>query len=103
MAANVAAQLARDPASDVWVSVNRIRDDASQRRAVDVASVDYLVLDVDIKPGACDNDDTACGVITDVAAAVGAVPVRLVDSGHGWQAWWRVTDGQIGDGSALGG
>lgn len=102
-AAKVAAQLASDPVADIWVSVNPLGAEAKKRRAVDVAAVAHLVLDVDLKPGACADDSTACGVVADVAAEVGAVPVRLVRSGHGWQAWWAVSDGRIGssDSSAL--
>ncbi|GJF09601.1 hypothetical protein NGTWS0302_14280 [Mycolicibacterium cyprinidarum] len=97
--ARVAAQLAADPAVNIHMSVNTVHPDATRRRREDISTLSHLALDVDIKADACADDAQAREVITAVAVAVGAVPVRVTHSGHGWQAWWAVTDGQIGGGA----
>lgn len=77
---------------DVWFSVNPIDSSVTTGRgtARDVTRLAALYADVDVKPGACPDVDTAHGVIADLSVVLGERPGAIIHSGHGLQPLWPV-------------
>jgi hypothetical protein len=84
--------------ADVWFNVNPVQPDTKKRgTAADVTRLAALIADLDIKPGACPDENTARAIITEVSAALGEPPNAIVHSGHGLHPYWTIRDGHIGD------
>jgi hypothetical protein len=81
-----------DAQADVWFGVNPVsRTVASGRGKVqDVTRLAALYADLDVKPGACPDLDTAFLLIDDVSDVLGMRPSAIIHSGHGLQPIWAV-------------
>lgn len=85
--------------ADVWNGVNPVAPGVTGRgTAADVVRLAALYADLDVKPGACPDLETAHTVIDEVSAILGTNPSAVVESGHGLQPYWPIEDGAIGDG-----
>lgn len=78
--------------SDVWFGINPVSTSGTRGRgtAKDVARLAALYADVDVKPGACANLETAHAVVADLSAVLGQRPGAVIHSGHGLQPIWPV-------------
>jgi hypothetical protein len=106
-----AAYVGQLPATaNVYFGVNPTRGPARQSagrgKEADVTRLAALWCDLDVKPGACKNLDTAQAIVDDLSAILGTRPSVIVNSAHGLHAYWPVSappirDGDIGTARAL--
>lgn len=81
--------------ANVWFGFNPVRSEVSgRRRQVDVTRLVAVTADVDVKPGACPDFETAWALIAEMSTLLGANPVAVVMSGHGLQPYWLIEDGE---------
>lgn len=81
--------------ADVWFGVNPVRGPARTGKrgtSADITRLAALYADLDVKPGACPNLDTAHAIIGEVSAVLGTHPVAVTDSGHGLHPYWLLDD-----------
>ena len=85
--------------TNVWWGVNPVRPDVTGRGTeADITRFADAVADIDIKPGACPDMQTAVAIVDDIAAGLGEYPSLVVESGHGLQAHWAIDGGEITEG-----
>ena len=77
---------------DMWFGINPVSSDVAKGRGTekDVTRLAALYADLDVKPGACPDLDTARLLIDDVSDVLGMRPVAVIQSGHGLQPIWAV-------------
>lgn len=78
---------------DVWFGVNPVGRHVTRGRGAeaDIARVRTLFADLDIKPGKQFDSMAQCEeAARRLAVRLGAVPVALIQSGHGLQPLWRI-------------
>jgi hypothetical protein len=86
------------PDSDVYFSINSLRDGIEPGRRGEEADVVWwraLYADFDVKPKAFSSIDDALACITTVSGMLGARPSALIFSGHGVQPIWPIEDGLL--------
>ena len=91
----VAATAAGIADADVWFSVNPVAGPARtgpRGNSDHVTVLACLWADLDIKPGACPDLDTAHQLINDLSIAIGTDPIAVIHSGHGLQPLWLIDD-----------
>ena len=71
------------------------RDRAGRGKATDVTRVSAVWADLDVKPGACTDLDTAEAVVDDLSAILGTRPSAITHSGGGLHPYWPISDGYI--------
>jgi hypothetical protein len=86
---------------DVWFGVNPTRGparpDCGRGTAEQITRLAGLWADLDVKPGACADIQTAEAIIDELSGLLGQRPAVVVFSGHGLQPHWALEDGQITD------
>jgi hypothetical protein len=99
VAAAVAAAANATGTADFYFGVNPVRgparSNAGRGTEADVTRLAALITDLDVKPGACPDLDTAHDVIDQLSALMATRPSMIVESGHGLHAYWPVEDGDI--------
>jgi P4 family phage/plasmid primase-like protien len=89
----VAALAAIPPGADVYFGLNPvdlpIGVNGQRGKGANVTRVIGLPIDLDVKPGACPDLDTARKIIADVTEVYHSGPVAVIHSGHGLQPIWR--------------
>ncbi|WP_185292566.1 AAA family ATPase [Mycolicibacterium litorale] len=87
--------------ADMWFGVNPtsgpVREGGGRGRSEDVTRLAALFCDLDVKPNACPDFDTAERIIDGISSVLGQRPSVVVFSGHGLQPYWPVDDGDITD------
>lgn len=80
---------------DMWFGINPVSSDVAKGRGTvkDVTRLAALYADLDVKPGACPDLDTARLLIDDMSDVLGMRPVAVIHSGHGLQPIWAVERG----------
>lgn len=80
-----------DPDRDTWYGVNPVRPGTTGRgTATDITRLAAIWVDLDIKPGACPDMDTARTITAALSDMLGTNPVATVYSGHGMQPLWAI-------------
>jgi len=78
---------------NVFHGVNPVRPGlpaGGRGTAADVTRIAALVVDLDIKPGACRDLTHAQSVIDELSRMLNCGPVAVVNSGHGLHAYWAL-------------
>jgi hypothetical protein len=77
---------------DMWFGINPVSSAVSKGRGTvkDVTRLAALYADLDVKPGACPDLDTARRLVDDVSDVLGMRPVAVIHSGHGLQPIWSI-------------
>lgn len=80
---------------DVWFGVNPISSDVVLGRGteLDVTRVCAIFADLDVKAGSLASLTECREVVKQLSAMLRAVPMVVVESGHGLQPYWRILDG----------
>lgn len=87
-----------NPAADIWIGINPVggpvRIGQGRGGAEDVTRLSALYCDLDVKATGCDSFETGQQIIDDLSGILGTPPTFTVMSGHGWQPYWVLEDGQ---------
>lgn len=77
---------------DMWFGINPVSRAVTRGRGTvkDVSRLAALYADLDVKPGACPDLDTARVLIDDVSDVLVMRPVAIIHSGHGLQPIWPI-------------
>ena len=86
---------------NVWLGINALRPgiDKGRGAADDVAALRVVAADIDLqtptKASGCKDPETAWAIMIGLSEKVGQNPTAVVDSGHGFHAYWAVEDGDV--------
>lgn len=89
-------QIAARSKVNCWFSANPMRQPAdreSRGSTEDVYAVRALWADLDVKPGGMPSGAAAKAVMKELSELLGAKPVAIVRSGHGYQPRWKIEGG----------
>lgn len=83
--------------ADTWFGINPCTPVSTGRPGADhITRLAALWADLDVKPGACPDFDTARLIVDDLSELLGTRPVAITYSGHGLQPLWAVENATIG-------
>lgn len=83
--------------ADAWFGINPCTPVKTGRPGADhITRLAALWADLDVKPGACPDFDTARHIVDDLSELLGSRPVAITYSGHGLQPIWAVDNATIG-------
>lgn len=96
--ADAPKQIAARSKINCWFSANPMNQPAnreSRGSTEDVTAVRALWADLDVKPGGMPDKASATAVMHELSGLLGAKPVAVVWSGHGFQPRWKIDIGEV--------
>lgn len=82
--------------ADIWFGTNPTKGPAREGRkgkADQVTRLAALTADLDVKDDGCPDFATCWAIINDLSNMLGTPPTVVVESGHGLQPYWVLSDG----------